>query len=181
MCCINCICNIVYYNIDTRLTYTLTCFNIYFIWTVLQIALAGNALQKRVVYKRNNFPISNTRLVDFSEIDLPVLGSAAIYLQQCFKLPHPVTRAVYYVIQSYCQNNTWLLGWSLRVCSNFIGWFIDTGPIAPTMSLKWLIGYNCFNPMEAIESSQTLDLHWWLGHQWPRFCGRPPGYCRLQL
>jgi len=41
---------------------------------VLQIALA---LQKHVVNKRNNFPISNTRLVDFSEIDLPVLGSAA--------------------------------------------------------------------------------------------------------
>ena len=26
------------------------------------------------------------------------------------------------------------------------------------MSLKWLIGYNCFKPMEAIESSQTLKL-----------------------
>ena len=47
----------------------------------------------------------------------------------------------------------------LRVCSKFIGWFIDTGAIAATMSLKWLIGYNCFNPPEAIESSQTLDLH----------------------
>ena len=50
-------------------------------------------------------------------------------------------------------------GGLLRVCSKFIGWFIDTGPVAPAMSLKWLIGYNCFNPIEATESSQTLDLH----------------------
>ena len=39
------------------------------------------------------------------------------------------------------------------------GWFIDTGPIASTMSLKWLIEYNCFNPIEVIELPQTLDLH----------------------
>ena len=156
MCCINCTCITVYYNIDTRLTY----FNMFKHYIFFKQCFKLPWHYKNMLYtKETTFPYLTRDQWISKKLTSQYLEVQPIHLQQCFKLPHPFTRSVYYVIQSQSQNNTWLLGWSLRVCSKFIGWFIDKGPIEPMMSLKWLIGYNCFNPMEASESSQTLDLH----------------------
>jgi len=63
------------------------------------------------------------------------------HMQQCFKLTHPV--------------NMWSL--ILRVCSKFIGWFIDTGSHCANTVFE--IDTVIEAQLEAIESSHTFDLH----------------------